>query len=363
MHRRQPVHRRRDAFHARLELQRKGQRVVARLHEIAAVEPQTRLPRRLPHVAQLPLPGARVVLRVRAQTPALADALGHLGRNQLCRPVVHRPVAGRQNDEVGRQLDAVGQRHRAPVDPRDRGPASQLDSAVDDQLRGAHLDVVTAAAPQIGGMNACVVLAEVVQEARALEPGIEVRVALADLVVNRALQRGQNPERNRGGGEIGDLGADARAHGLLGIQAAPGVFHQGFGAHHDRGRALHHRDFRSPVLPEVGADVVRRIVRAEHHAALARPGLAAGVPARVAQRALEGRRAGNLGNVRHARHARGQHQLLGPQAQRLPVAAQADFPLRRRLVVARAGAFRAGPVIELHDPGVHLQPVAHLVLG
>ena len=50
----------RQAFHARLQLQRQVLRIVARLVQVAAVEPQRRLLRRLPHVALLAFPGSGV---------------------------------------------------------------------------------------------------------------------------------------------------------------------------------------------------------------------------------------------------------------------------------------------------------------
>jgi len=49
---------------------------VARLHEVAAVEPEVRLTRGLPHVAQLALPRAGIGLGVGAQAPDLADSVG-----------------------------------------------------------------------------------------------------------------------------------------------------------------------------------------------------------------------------------------------------------------------------------------------
>ena len=66
----QPVHRRGDALHPRLELQRQVQRVVPGLVQVAAVEPQRFLLRRLPHVALLALPraGSLVVSEPRPQT-------------------------------------------------------------------------------------------------------------------------------------------------------------------------------------------------------------------------------------------------------------------------------------------------------
>src|SRR5579875_1616633 len=59
----QPVDRRREADVPRLQLQRQELRVVARLVQIAAVEPERLLLRRLPHVALLALPRARVLGR------------------------------------------------------------------------------------------------------------------------------------------------------------------------------------------------------------------------------------------------------------------------------------------------------------
>src|SRR3954454_13217228 len=89
-----------DALHARFELQREVERVVARLVQVAAVEPQRVLVRRLPHVALLALPRARVLLGVRAQAPDLADPVGDLLGDQLGRPAVHRLVAGGVDDDV-----------------------------------------------------------------------------------------------------------------------------------------------------------------------------------------------------------------------------------------------------------------------
>src|ERR1700685_1395594 len=56
----QPVDWRRQALHPRLQLQRQILRIVPGLVEIAAVEPQGFLLGRLPHIAQLALPGAGV---------------------------------------------------------------------------------------------------------------------------------------------------------------------------------------------------------------------------------------------------------------------------------------------------------------
>ncbi len=102
---------------------------------------------------------------------------------------------------------------------------------------------------------------------------------------------------------------------------------------------------------------------ADHHAALAGPLRPARVPAAVVLRALEAVHAGDLRQVRHAGHAGRHHQVLRAQRDRLSVAKELDDPLPRGLIVARAAAFGARPVVQLHDLGVHLKPVTDLVLG
>ena len=72
---RQTVDRRRDAFHARLELQRQELRVVPRLVQVAAVEPQRLLLRRLPHVALLAFPRAGVLASCRSRGPSTLPTL------------------------------------------------------------------------------------------------------------------------------------------------------------------------------------------------------------------------------------------------------------------------------------------------
>src|SRR3954447_22467931 len=118
-----------DALHARLELQREVERVVARLVQVAAVEPQRLLAGRLPHVALLALPRARVLLGVRAQSPYLADLVGDLLGDQIGGVAVHRGVAGRVDDEVGGQLGAVLHHHRVLGEVVDLA-VDQLDRAV-----------------------------------------------------------------------------------------------------------------------------------------------------------------------------------------------------------------------------------------
>src|SRR5579872_6452638 len=119
MHRRHAIDRRRDAFHARLQLQGQELRIVARLVEIAAVEPQRLLVGRLPHVAQLAFPRARILARIGAEAPAFPDLVGHLLADELSRPAVHRTIAGGEHDQVGRQFAAVAEGDRMLLDALD----------------------------------------------------------------------------------------------------------------------------------------------------------------------------------------------------------------------------------------------------
>src|ERR1700690_821200 len=70
VHRPHAVDRRGDALQARFQLQRQELGIVARLVQVATVEPQRLLMRRLPHVAQLALPGSRILAGIRAEAPA-----------------------------------------------------------------------------------------------------------------------------------------------------------------------------------------------------------------------------------------------------------------------------------------------------
>src|SRR5581483_9891052 len=152
---------------APLELQRQVERVMAALHQVTAVEPKARLLGRLPHVAKLAFPRSRVVLGRGAEAPNRADARSDFGRDELRRPFAHVAVAGGEEDEVGGKARAVRQHHVAIGDFLDAA-ALQLDAAVDDELRGADVDVVAGAAAQIDRVQARAVLAHEMLEAGAL---------------------------------------------------------------------------------------------------------------------------------------------------------------------------------------------------
>ena len=71
----------------------------------------------------------------------------------------------------------------------------------------------------------------------------------------------------------------------------------------------------------------------------------------------------NFGHIGIARHPQGDHQFFGPQRELAALALDRDLPFLARLVELRLFAGGGVPVVELHDPGVHLQPVTDLVFG
>src|SRR5205814_10115130 len=90
---------------------------------------------------------------------------GDVRRDELRRPLGHVAVAGGEDDEVGGERRAIRQHDRALAELRQADTSLQLDSAVDDHLRGADVDVVARAAAQINRVQAGAVLAHVVEEA------------------------------------------------------------------------------------------------------------------------------------------------------------------------------------------------------
>src|SRR6266702_120744 len=159
----QAIDRRRDALVACLQLQGKELRVMARLMQIAAVEPQAFLLRRLPHVALFAFPWAGVLGRVRAEPPDLADLVGRVPADEVGHKAVHRAVAGRMDDYIGGQFLAIVDPDAVRRDFLDL-TCGQLDLAVDDEVRGADIDVIAGAAPQIFHEQPGIIVAEIEPE-------------------------------------------------------------------------------------------------------------------------------------------------------------------------------------------------------
>ena len=118
----------------------------------------------------------------------------------------------------------------------------------------------------------------------------------------------------------------------------------------------------APFSQSAAADVEGRVVRTDHHALLAAVGVR---PGWAEEWCWSPRKTSCPG--RTARWASptpgGQHELLRAQLHRLAVALYGDPPLLGRLVVAGAERAGVGPVVQLHHPGVGLEPVGDLVLG
>ena len=128
------------------------------------------------------------------------------------------------------------------------------------------------------------------------------------------------------------------------------------------GRTLHHRHVRT-VLPQRGTDVEGRVVGPDDHARFPRyasgPGWADEWCWSPRNRSMPGKD-GRLGlpDMPVARTSCAGRNTIG-----WPSRSTLHCPLAGRLVVGRALGLGIGPVVELHDLRVGLQPVGDLVLG
>src|SRR5271168_4718842 len=118
---------------------------MARLVQIAAVEPEAFLLRRLPHVALFAFPWAGVHGSIRAEPPDLADLVGHFPADEIGDKAIHRAVAGGVDDHISWQFLAIVEPDAVGRDFLDLA-CNQLNLAVDDELRGADVDVIARAA-------------------------------------------------------------------------------------------------------------------------------------------------------------------------------------------------------------------------
>ena len=106
-----------------------------------------------------------------------------------------------------------------------------------------------------------------------------------------------------------------------------------------------------------------RSAGSQHNAALARPAFTAGKPAGMVLDPGEVFRAGYRWNTRGTQGTTGrQYQLLGPQHHRFAGPFNCYGPFLGGFVVGGLAANGRRPVVQCHDLGVHLQPIAHLVL-
>ena len=200
-------------------------------------------------------------------------------------------------------------------------------------------------------------------EAGVLEARVEVGVALAHLVVERDLELVHDPVGQRGEDQVRLLGRDAGLHGLLRVEGAEPDLHQRLRAHDVRRRALDHRHVGA-VLPQGGADVVRRVVRADHDCLLAaRRRRAPGARSSGAGRPRICPAPGCSGTFGLADMPVAITSCLGRSVCSVAVALDRHDPFPGVLVVARALGLGGAPVVELHHPRVHLEPVGDLVLG
>ena len=176
-----------------------------------------------------------------------------------------------------------------------RDAALELDAAVGDQLAGADVDVVARAAAHVLAVDAGAVLAEIEQEAGLLRAGRRAPCRAGRFPRRPALlalgQRAGAAPRRASGRRCSVV--MPRAQRLLRIERPLRQLHQRLGARDHGRRALHHGDVGA-VLPQVGADIVRGIVRADDDACLAGVSLAGLMLAGMVLLAAEALRAGKF---------------------------------------------------------------------
>ena len=85
--------------------------------------------------------------RAVVETPDAADALGDIRAEQLREQMIGPLVAGGEHEQIGLARGAVAQPHAVGFDIGfDIGRLDQLDLAVGDQLGGADVEIIAAAA-------------------------------------------------------------------------------------------------------------------------------------------------------------------------------------------------------------------------
>jgi hypothetical protein len=178
----------------------------------------------------------------------LPTLVGDILADEIGGKTVHRAVAGRIDDKIGRQLRPVVEPDASLGDLLDLA-ALELDLAVDDKLARADVDVIARAVPQVFHEQPRVVGAPIMPEARPFEAGVELRLTLLDLLIERDLELVQDAIGDRGEDEIGAMVIDARLDHLLGVERAEANVRQRVRAH-DVGRGALDHCHVGVVLPQ-----------------------------------------------------------------------------------------------------------------
>src|ERR1700719_1956686 len=190
---------------AGLDLQCQYAREESHQPKIAVVEPKAPLPRRLPYVPGLSSPWLSVASEAGANAADGSEFLDDLARKD--RPSLGQPLVSRSiDDEVGPQFCPVAQNHAPFADRSDRDAASHGDVAIDDEFRGAHVEVETGGVLHPPCDEAAAILAKVVQEAGLAQSLVEGRILGLDGGDERSLELWHEAIRNGGGEKIGKLG-------------------------------------------------------------------------------------------------------------------------------------------------------------
>ncbi len=143
---------------------------------------------------------------------------------------MHRLEAGGLDDGVDREFGAVRRTDAGRRQRLDLHAGLDADLPVDDELRGADVDIVAGARAQGLHHQPGFVLAEVEQEARRFELSVELGVVRSDAVVERLLLLGLEGERCRCGDHVGLVDVDAALDRRFRVDVE-GHLHQRFRAH------------------------------------------------------------------------------------------------------------------------------------
>mmetsp|Transcript_33894 Transcript_33894/g.86894 ORF Transcript_33894/g.86894 Transcript_33894/m.86894 type:complete len:360 (+) Transcript_33894:316-1395(+) len=327
------VDRRRDPQVSGLQLQGEVLGEVAREAEVAALHPEPLLRGRLPHIAELTLPRTRVIPRVGAQAPDLAQLVRHVLADEPLHDIVERAISCGKHDDIGLQLGSVPQQHLV-LREASHVTMRELHVTIHDQLRGTCVKVVAVATAQELHEVGRVILTEVQAEANCLQPPVVLGILLADLLAPLLLLRSHDLEGDGDELQVGLVCGDALGDRVVVAGTEDCLELCAKGGDHAR-TPLDHGDL-SAMLPEVLRDVVRRCVGANDNCALACVLLAVLVFAGVEDFTLELLAPLQLRHPGASVEARREDEVFRPQLDLGAVAVDLDRPLLAS-VVPRGG--------------------------